>query len=519
MASKTEYLELTMPENGEYVDGWDKPVNANFETIDDHLKDLRADLVGASGDTSTLGTPDLDTRLNAAMDATGKLDLESSESFTNLQDSKVYARSFASSASDRVADRFENAENEVVNGRNGVVTDRYGNLVQDGAIAHSLVAAMYHNKTDGIQSPISGFAPNSVVDGPKEMSNPQAPLHLRSVGFPKEVIINASPGVNVVYNIDGYYFEILNRAVIDISKPSVLASGTYHMWASRNEADYRTAYFKEYEGQSLGGSFKIEPRIIPTHASHRADAPSWAGPGNPYSLDPTNGSVIVDQDKLTSVTASFGAYGVKAGDLLIVSSPASVSGTYVVDSVTSDTELVIGSQFPETASNITFHVERRSYPALGYSSSLSFSAGRVYIGKFVVNGSGDITSIIGYAYSGLFDTGWNPMGLFNGPGNRHYLGVQPSNVDIMIRESNSPSARVIYNPTTKVNVEQIDEVGSTASMANGILTVPAFTVEATDETFRLYNTSPLGDSKAIYDNGSYVAYDDSNYQIRVIARR
>ncbi len=526
MASKTSYLELTLPENGEYVDGWDKPINANFETLDDHLQGLREDLVGASGDTSTLGTPDLDTRLNAAMDATGKLNLDSSESFTDLQDSKVYPRSGASSASKRVADRFENVENEVVGIRSGVHEDRYGGSNPSAESGVAKLGAMYRNPSDAIQGPIRGASPCCVVDGPFEVPTPHTPLHLRLLAA-KEITVNGG-GTPIVYNIDGFLFTVGGEFVVDVSASGSgpLAAGKYHMWVSRMESDYGsggTAELKKYAGQNLGGSFKLETRIIPTHASHRADSPAWSGPGSSYSLDPTDGSVTSGSKKLTSATAEFSSYGVQAGDVLVVTSPASVAGEYVVESTLSNTELNVTVEFQDAVSGITFHVERRTMPTFGYdgpASSPTFSQGRVHIGNFDVDGSGNITSLKSYAFNGIYDTGWVDLASYSfGMNQDHYLGIQPSSVDVMLRESSSPSSRVIYSPTTQVDVEHVSS-SSGGSYTVHAITTPAIKVEATDENMKLVLTDPLADtSKAFFDNGAYVASNDPNYQIRIIARR
>jgi len=527
MATKTSYLELTMPENGEYVDSWDKPLNANMETIDDHMKNLRDDLVGSTGSTSTLGTPDLDTRLNAAMDATGKLKLDSSESFTDLQDSKVYARSGSSSASERVSDRFENVENEVVGSRCGTHVDRYGNSEPSAESGIAQLGAMYGNRSDAIQSPVNGASPNCVIDGPSEAPVPHSPLHVMATA-PSEIIINGG-SIPVVYNIDGHIFRADGEYTLDISASGSgpLAAGTYHLWVSRMSSDYGSggvAKLKKYAGQNLGGSFKLETRIIPTHASHRADSPSWAGPGSAYSLDPVNGQVTSGLSKFESATAEFNSYGVKGGDILVVTSPSSVAGEYVIDSVVSNTELHTTVDFHVTVSGINFHVERRTMPAFGYdgpSTHPSYSPGKVFIGTFAVDGSGHITDLKSHAFGGLYDTGWMDLATaFSfGISRNHFLGVQPSTVDVMLRRSNDPSAVVIFNPTTKIDVQHADSAGGTA-WGVYTLTVPAITVTANNDTYTVDLTNPLISlSKAFFDNGAYKSSTEAGYQIRIIARR
>ena len=54
MGTKTSFLELTLPDNGEYVDNWDTVVNANFEDVDDYADELNTELVGSTGDITNL---------------------------------------------------------------------------------------------------------------------------------------------------------------------------------------------------------------------------------------------------------------------------------------------------------------------------------------------------------------------------------------------------------------------------------------------------------------------------------
>ena len=41
MPNLSTFLKLVLPLYGEFVDAWDQVVDRNFETLDDHLADLR----------------------------------------------------------------------------------------------------------------------------------------------------------------------------------------------------------------------------------------------------------------------------------------------------------------------------------------------------------------------------------------------------------------------------------------------------------------------------------------------
>lgn len=537
MATKTDHLELTLPQNGEFIDDWDTPVNANFELIDDHAKALNEDLVGVGGSTSSLSESgsDLSTRLDVGLEKSGSLKIDSSDAYTDLDASKTYEKSSSSDATVRVLNRLENPEREIASVRNGTHHDRYGSLVPDAMSGVSQVAAMYANETQGIQSPIVGATPNTVIDGPADTpAAMNAPKHLQS--GTKSFRIDGGTKT-VKYNIDGYIFDVDGETEIDLVS-SGLAAGTYHTWVSRNSDDYTTGsgvtYLKKYNGQNLGGNYKLDPRIIPFCSSLRADADtSWGGPGNSYSKDPTNGVVTKGSTSLEMTSspgpaAEFSSYGVRPGDVVVVSSPASLVGEYIVDSVVSNTKIEVVSKFRDSSSAVTFHIERRSFPAIGFTVEASagappvFAAGRVYIGKFTIDGSSSVTSITPYAYGGVYDTGWIALNAFAFAVQfNHYLGVFPASVSVQLK---APSGDILIDPKVPVDVQHADYQGN-PSPSYGICTLSlnATITSANKDTASVMLTDPLRDTgKVFYDTtlpDDYVAYDDATYSIRIIARR
>jgi hypothetical protein len=530
MADKTDFLELTLPDNGEFVDNWDSPINANFETLDDHLKDLRDDLVGSSGVTTTLkgSKNDLEERLDVGLNSDGTLKLDTTADYTTLENSQIYGVSLASDQIQRIRDRFNEPEREIVGLRLGEQEDRYGVSGSLG-IGPSMVkgvgriAAMYRNNAiDAIQSPIRGFAPNSVNDGPANATPPVTPTHFISSAS-DEVTIQAGT-TGVFYNIDGMLFQIFGDITLDLSTSGHNPpDDTYYAYVERNSGEYNGAtnqwYYREYHGVTLsGGPYRLDPRILPTHSSLRADAASWTGPGNAYSLDPTDGSVTAGSSTLNSATAEFNTYGARRGDVLVVTSPASLAGEYVVGVLGGNTQIHMEGQFTATSAAVTFHLERRTFPSFGFTNTQTPTNGRVYIGEFVRSG-GSVTSATAYAYNGIYDTGWVAFNSWGFPSAKsHYLGTIPSQIDVWIKDA---SGNHWKEPTVQVDVQHVDEKGLT-TWGIQTLTLPAFKVRATATQIFVIPTNPLSDTtKIIYDEvaAAYVNQASATYNVRVIARR
>ena len=78
MASKSDFLSLTLPAFNEFLDSWGDVNNQNFETIDDWLSGLRVALSGASIDdwgTLTGDFTSLVDRLAVSINADGTVRL------------------------------------------------------------------------------------------------------------------------------------------------------------------------------------------------------------------------------------------------------------------------------------------------------------------------------------------------------------------------------------------------------------------------------------------------------------
>jgi hypothetical protein len=314
-------------------------------------------------------------------------------------------------------------------------------------------------------------------------------------------------------------FSIINTLDIDLTQPLAMVSdGTYYAWVSRKYGDYNGSsglqwYYSKYNGVPLGGSFALDPRIIPTHASLRNHFGS--------TTDPSDGQVTAGGSSLTSALADFVIWGVKRGDILVINSPSTLAGRYAIDGVEAGgKQLDFASDFAASSTAVSFHVERPTVPSFGYTSgSAPYVDGRVYVGVFVVSG-GVVSSPLTKAYcqNGIYDTGWVafPAGVA-GLAKDHYLGVYPTQVDIFVKNA---LGNIFKEPTMRVDVQHVDVVGG-SSWAIKTLDVPAFRVMATASEFTVSPTLVMGGTTIFYDSvtAAYVVSSNAAYSIRVILRR
>lgn len=528
MANKTSFLELTLPLNGEFVDNWDQPINSNFELLDDHLSGLKNDLVSSTGSTSNLkGTKtSLQERIDAGLNVDGSLKLSTADSYTVLENARSYPVSSASDQIKRILDRLHFGEEELMMLRLGTSEDRYGGTSAPSIMAglRKVLAGYTQPTAQAIPSPVRGFTPDSVVQGQWTAgSSTTAPVPAHLTFTSDEITVQAG-SVDSMYNIDGALFEISGNMTLDFTASGHNVSlpmddGTYHLFVSRNAADYNDSspqwYYNRYAGQVLsGGPFRLDPRVLPTHAGLRADAAS--------AVSPSDGQVTSGASTLLSSSAEFTAYGVRAGDDLVITSPSSLAGRYIVASSTATT-VVIPGKFTASSSSVEFRIERATAPTLGYVStagSQPATAGRLYIGNFTVF-SGAITAIIPYAPNGLYDTGWIEFTSAQFyVGQKHYLGTVPSQVEILVK---GPSGDVWTNPLAQIEVSGIDVAGG-SSFADKTVKVPGLTCRMSESLFTVSLTNQLSESypaTVFYDDiaPSDVAETAPGYFARVILRR
>lgn len=533
MATKTNFLELTLPDNGEYVDNWDTVVNANFEDVDEYADELNTELVGTTGNITNLkGTAaSLQDRIDAGLNSDGTPNLGNSSDFTNLENSKHYGVSAATGQGQKILDRLHFVENDMIACRFGEFSDRYGGTTSLETIAGLAKLAGFHEaygtklpSGELIPSVIRGFTPNSVVNGPTTPSAPYFPTHASS-GATTELVLGGNAAT--VYNIDGLWFEIADEVKFEIGAGghnALTASTKHYIWASRNEADYNYSgglqwYYSEWCGQSLGGVYQMNLRNVPTHSGVIANAGSESYP--------SNGSISLSTPTQMSSASALYYSLIRAGDILVVTSPTYLAGEYLIQSAAGTTLTIFGT-FPVTAnqSGITFHVERRTMPALGFTESPASPVdGRIIIGEFETNISSevDISTVIGYAYNGIHDTGWLTLDTnavsTAGLSRNHYLGALPSQVDVFVRRNADDN--IEHNPTVKLAVQHAD-IGGGTSWAAIDVPVPAIKFNGDETSLTVRQANPVGGSAVLFheaDTGTAIANNAATHSVRVIVRR
>lgn len=537
MATKTNFLELTLPENGEYVDNWDTVVNANFEDIDEYADELNTELVGATGDVTNLkGTAaSLQDRIDTGINGDGTLDLSSTTDFTNLENSKHYGVSSATGQGQKILDRLHFVENDMIACRFGELSDRYGGTTTPETIAGLARIAGFHEafgttlpSGELVPSVIRGFTPNSTVSGPRTASAPYRAQYVTTSGLPNLTIGGGTPVTQTVFNIDGMWFEIADAVsfLIGTGGHDSLPSTTQHsVWASRNEADYNSAsslqwYYDQWCGLSLGGAYRIDLRIVPTHSSLIADAGA--------TTNPADGAISLSAtDEITSASATNYSL-VRAGDILVISSPSALAGEYLIESASGTTITIFGTfQITTAQSGITFHVERRTMPALGFTASAVPTDGRVVIGRFATDGNVpptvDAASAVSYAFNGIHDTGWLPLNTnavsTSGLSISHFLGALPSQVDVFTKRNADDN--IEHNPTVKIAIQHADIGGGTAWAALDV-PVPAIKFNGDEDSLTIRQANLVGSSDVLFheaDTGTAIDNDATTHSVRVIVRR
>lgn len=553
MSTKTDFLELTLPANGEYTDNWGSPVNSNFEIIDDHLSDLHDDLVGAAGDTANLsGTKStLQERLDVGISDDGTLDLENTTDFTDLEKSKIYGTSGSGTGVQRVIDRLDAGDLDAAYMMLGAYADMWENSGVSADI-QMLSGMARHSKIYSITavspisgnvptpSPIRGFVPNCIASGELSVHGTLGTLCVPDCIAPTgtNAHLKLTGGTTPIYaNINGIYFKIDFDYTLDIAA-NATADTDYYVFLSRLYSDFNRS---DFSPGNIGGSKvvtdsdyvyvagynpaskKIDPRILATHDSlkdYDADNASYA--------EPETGTITIGSSILSDSAGDFD--GVVQGDLLVITSPASVSGTYLIES-SSTTSVTIRGEFRNQtliSGTAHYHIIRPTIPALGFveKATAISTPMRAYIGEFSTNVGDtniDPTSVITYAYNGVFDTGW--VGLDTNIWNvsiDHHLGTVPSQLEIWVKGAAPLNAgSVIKDPTLTLKVDSVDEVGGSTPTTETVR-FPAFIhyADSTELKVNFMNPCLTSGNYAYTDySGTYVLKDSASHSIRIIARR
>ena len=169
-----------------------------------------------------------------------------------------------------------------------------------------------------------------------------------------------------------------------------------------------------------------------------------------------------------------------------------------------------------------YYVKDPTVPSFGYSSSLTASAGRVYIGQFdIAAGVVSAGTLIPYAYNGIYDSGWvgiTSWGLgASGTAHRYYLATTPTWVNFMCKQA---SGDVYINPMAAVRIQHVDDIDNT-TWEDTIIPVPTFDVvfqSDRDFKLRIYNPTSDGMVYREYDGGTKQTTSSPD-ELRVIMGR
>lgn len=493
MATKTNFLDLVLPELNEFVNSWNGPVNQNMESIDDFCSDLYESLAGSSS-TSTwaslrgsLGS--LADRLDVSINADGTLDLSGSPDLLAIGTS-AYEGQF-----DSPTDRVDDTDRRIYSANQPVAGSRFAPIPLAGP------SQGMAGLDDGIALRSSDRWVSGLVAG-------GATPFLSTPGGAGKVQLNASLSP-AVFNVDGYAFRIREDIVFDFNLLS--PTNLYYVWlyVERVEANYNTASF----------------RYGPTPAAKDLRILQSGTTGS------TSGSTFQATGSLFN-TATLGK--VKPGDVLVIDGTNDAAGEYVIDALDGtfpDTKLTIKGTFKADLSGLTWHVQDNWHPNIGavVTDASSYTQpptvdGRVYIGRVRYRTALVPDEVVTFAKAGVYDSGWilDPAWLTS-KSFAHNLGATPSSVEVWVRQ-NLTSA--VHQPVVRRQVvTDFDTVNTTVEASDpstATLLFPSL-FSYSDElsiTLTLFNatTSPAKPTALFTDLSGTDHLATASY-VRVVARR
>ncbi len=438
-----------LPLFGEFADSWDQVLDQNFETLDDHLADLRKALVtgsaavpATSAYASLLGSLfNLADRLNVSINPDGTLNLQNSPAIAALGSSATNGDDYLGTGQPNNSPRlrFDFSDLEIFAARSPLYASRFDaaasskGLLDDGLAARGRDGGAY-DSAHPISTPDRMFV-SGLVQGPDSF--------LGGVG-PNQVKFDATLGTPAswpAFNIDGYVFRIRQGLIldltIDVTGNPLNPGDVVYLYVSR--VDYGN------------GNCQVKLSTDPSAPAGRDLRVLQSG------LDGT-----ISGKTFSSTSAFFAGsqnqWTVLPGDVLVLpAGPA--QGRYVIGSVPTPNSLTIKGTFKADAlTNQPWSIEDNAHPHVGAvkvadaMSDPPFVPGRVYVGRGEISAAGFRPvggapfSKIAFPPSGVYDSGWIagittssfPFTL------EHNLGVVPSHVEVWVRES---SAEDIFQPT------------------------------------------------------------------------
>ena len=518
MPQYTNFLNLTLPELGEFVDSWDAPNNQNFETLDDWTENLHDNLVaGTAGTGSTWsglrGSMDsLEERLAVSINTDGTVNISGSQDILDMATS-AYKGAFSGPA-----DRLNDADREIYEAGSPVADGRFTPMVASGPSAGfphaelddgiAVRAADYGGlSAEAPLSPYVPWAPGLVTGG--------ADPFITGSGTPGQVEVNAA-STTALLNIDGYIFRLRENVLFDFALISPSVNDYVWIYVERKEANYGDSNFKYSEP---GGSPVVKD------LRKRKTGSDGTSSGSIFSV----GAGTFD-------TAPF---KVKQGDILRITS-GGAAGDYVIDALdgtTPNTKLTIKGTFKaDLGPAVPYEVFDPAMPNIGAvvsagtpsdpTSPPPLAEGRVYIGRVKHLGAGSPDPRVSFTRGGVHDSGWLsitdistdfPLDV------DHNLGASPTSVEVWVRENSTTRA---FRPLVQRQVvAEFDEGDGTVDPGDAKKTtflVPSMFSHSSEvqTTLEVINASPdvTGQTVAALftDAGGT---DKTTGQIRIISKR
>lgn len=485
MATLSSFLQMILPGTGEFPNTWGTVTNQNLQTIDQFLQVLRAHIDNGTATDVTYGSlvgsfSNLAARLNVSINPDGTLNIGATPSIQALATSTVYG-TFANPTL-----RFTASDRELFDARARALGNRYtpgsttAGVLDDGLAARAArfngIVAGFDDAAAGVQTPIRSFVANTVSDGPANC--------VTTAGAGTVTVAGGSSPVLV--NIDGYPFRTRYDVVLDVggagSPPT--AGQTIYIFAQR--ADYNDANFV-YRRFGAVVSTAQDLRVLQSG---------------------TDG--VSSGSTFTSATGLFSTRGVQPGDILTISGGAN-AGDYLVSNVGSDTTITVVSPFPSNISAMSWSVNDKMAPNIGFVAETAgvappYVAGRVYLAEATFGAGPTITGLIVYAKNGIFEgvqTGLTAAGSFPVTFN-HNLGALPSSIQMFASPAGTPTS-------TEYPLQAQHNPSST-----GIFRIPTVIAKATRNVLTLYMVDPEV-TKRLYTDETLA--DVTSGAIRVVVRR
>jgi hypothetical protein len=503
MSTRTDFLDLILPELNEFINTWNAPVNQNMESIDDFCSDLYESLVGSSA-TSTWAAlrgslASLSLRLDVSINADGTIDLSASPDLLAIATS-AYHGQFSTPVN-----RLNDTDDRIYDSSQPAVGGRFVPIPATGP-----TAGFPHESLD---SGIAIRAMDFGVSGAQPISSPQRPWAPGLVtggggtfitGVSESKVQLNGLAAPAVFNIDGYVFRLREDILLDYALLSPIANQYVWIFVDRVEGNYNNA------------NFRYGTAVL---AKDLRRLQSGSGTGQ------TSGSVFQATGSLFN-TALIGR--VKSGDVLIIDSGAA-AGEYVIDAldgVTPDTKLTIKGTFKANLSGLTWHIKDNWHPNIGAvitgtdaTVRPTFVAGRVYIGRVKHQVAAAPIEVVTFTPGGVYDSGWIvptfPQTL------PHNLGAFPSFVDVWVRENSSSRAyRPLVRRQVLTNFDTVNAVVDPGDPKTATLLFPSMYLHTSDLTViaDLLNasTDPLKPVAFFTDSAGV---DKVAGEMRIVARR